>query len=140
LEDKQGEEREGIKKRKTKLDSENPSFSHPSMPIKAYGSLNKIYISKQEICQSPFSNIYNIVLVLTNRRAINENNKIILKGDEGEKLSETCGDYRRWSCHSGGDWKRGLLGEFDSREVFLPAHLLSRKRYESIPIPDRSPH
>jgi hypothetical protein len=28
----------------------------------------------------------NIDLVLTNRRAINENNKIILKGDEGEEL------------------------------------------------------
>jgi hypothetical protein len=85
-------------------------------------------------------NIYNIVLFLTNRRSINKNNRIISKGDQGEELSETCGDYRRGSCHPCGNWERGLLGEFDSREVFLSADLLSWKRYESIPIPDRSPH
>jgi hypothetical protein len=52
LEDKQREKREDIKKRKNEFDSGNPSFFHPPMPIKAYGGLNKVYISKQEICQS----------------------------------------------------------------------------------------
>jgi len=82
----------------------------------------------------------NIVFILTNRGAIDKNIKIISKGDKGEELSETCGDHGCWSCYSCGDRERGLLGEFDSREVFLSAGFISWERYESIPMPDRSPH
>jgi hypothetical protein len=60
LEDKQGEGREDIKKRKTKFDSEVPSCLIPQCSEEDWRASIKIYISKAELCQSFSSNCFRL--------------------------------------------------------------------------------
>jgi len=56
---------------------------------------------------------------LTNGEATDKNNKGTEKEDGFEKLSKTCGGHRSRTCDSRRNWKRGLLGQFDSRQILL---------------------
>jgi hypothetical protein len=64
LEDRQEEEREGIKKRKSKFDSECPSFLF-LVTFQRRMVLRKIYISKPEVCQPFSSKLFSLNFSLT---------------------------------------------------------------------------